>query len=103
MSKKLVFWLGGIAGLLVLAALAAPFFIPWDKLKDKAVAEASKSLGRELKVGAVKVSLFTGVRAQEISLANAKGPGFSRQPLFSVQDAKIDVSLESHRPAMAAA
>lgn len=92
---KWVLWLGGAGVLLGLLALIAPFFIPWDKLKDQATAYVSQSLGRELSIGAVDVSLFTGVHVKDIRLANAKGDGFSAQPLFSVADAKINVSFLS--------
>jgi AsmA protein len=94
-TKKLILIAGGVAALMGAAVLAAPFFIPWDKVKDQAVTEASKALSRELSVGAVEVGFFTGVRVRDIRLANAAGPGFSRQPLFSVADAKLNVSLLS--------
>lgn len=93
-TKKLLLIAGGAAALLGVAALAAPFFIPWDKVKDQVAAEASRALGRELSIGKVELSLFTGVTVRDIRLANA-GPGFSEQPLFSNAAAKLNVSLLS--------
>jgi uncharacterized protein involved in outer membrane biogenesis len=84
---------GGVAALAVVAGLVAPYFVPWDKLKDQAAAAASKSLGRKLSIGKVEVSLFSGVHVKDIRLDNA--PGFSKEPLFSNADAKVSFSILS--------
>jgi uncharacterized protein involved in outer membrane biogenesis len=81
----------GLAAFVFAAGLAAPYFVPWDKLKDQAAAAASQSLGRKLSIGKVEVGLFSGVHVKDISLANAAG--FSREPLFSNADAKVSFSL----------
>jgi hypothetical protein len=91
--KRWLLILGGIAVLLFLVALIAPFFIPWDKLKDQATAFASEKLGRQLSIEKVDVSLFTGVKLVNVQLAN--GQGFSKDPLFSNASAKLDLSLLS--------
>lgn len=85
---------GGIAAALGAAVLAAPFFVPWDKVKDQVVAQASKTLGRKLSIGAIEASLFSGVKVKDIRLENA-GEGFSKEPLFSNAEAKLSVSLLS--------
>lgn len=81
----------GLAAFFFVAGLVAPYFVPWNKLKDQAAAAASKSLGRKLSIGKVAVGLFSGVHVKDISLANAAG--FSREPLFSNADAKVSFSL----------
>jgi uncharacterized protein involved in outer membrane biogenesis len=93
--SRWLFISGGLALLLGVAVLAAPFLVPWNRVKDQLTATVSKTLGRELKVGGIEVGLFSGVHVKDISLANAAGPGFSRQPLFSVADAKLRISLLS--------
>jgi uncharacterized protein involved in outer membrane biogenesis len=85
---------GALLVLLGLATMVAPFFIPWGKVKDEAVAAGSKALGRELAIDKIEVSLFTGVHIRNLRLANAKG-GFSDQALFTNADAKVDVNLLS--------
>jgi AsmA protein len=90
-------WL--IRGVVVLAvlgvvAVVAPFFIPWNKLKDQATAFASEKLGRKLSIEKVEVSIFTGVKLVNVELAN--GRGFSKkEPLFKNASAKLDLSLLS--------
>ena len=84
---------GGVAVTLFLVAAIAPFFIPWDKLKDQATAFASEKLGRKLTIEKVEVSLFTGVKLVNVELAN--GRGFSKEPLFKNDSAKLDLSLLS--------
>jgi AsmA protein len=85
---------GALVLLLGLAAVVTPFFIPWDRLKGEATVAASQALGRELGIGPIEVSLFSGVHIKDLRLANAKG-GFSDQALFTNADAKVDVSLLS--------
>ncbi|HTA16767.1 MAG TPA: AsmA family protein, partial [bacterium] len=85
---------GALLAFLGLATMVAPFFIPWGKVKDEAVAAGSKALGRELAIDKIEVSLFTGVHIRNLRLANAKG-GFSDQALFTNADAKVDVNLLS--------
>jgi hypothetical protein len=92
-GKKWLKILGIGAGALLLLALAAPLFIPWDKLKDQATAFASQKLGRKLTIEKVEVSLFTGVHLVNVSLAN--GQGFGKEPLFSNADAKVNLSFLS--------
>lgn len=85
---------GALLVLLALATMVAPFFIPWDKIKDEAVAAGSRALGRELAIDKIEVSLFSGVHIRNLRLANATG-GFSEQALFTNADAKVDVNLLS--------
>jgi len=75
----------------MLAALLALRCFPWTRLKNEAAAAGSRALGRELSIGSVDVGLFSGLRVQDITIANA--PGFGAQPLFSAPEARVDVSL----------
>ncbi|HTB21967.1 MAG TPA: AsmA family protein [bacterium] len=96
-TRRIPRWLlvlGSLALLLGLTTMVAPFFIPWGKLKDEAVAAGSKALGRQLGIDQIEVSLFSGVHIKNLRLANANG-GFSDQALFTNDDAKVDVSLLS--------
>jgi uncharacterized protein involved in outer membrane biogenesis len=83
----------GLAALLVVAALVAPMFVNWDKLKDEAAAKVSASLGRKLSIGKASFSIFSGVTLNDISLAN--GAGFSKEPLFENASATVSYSLLS--------
>jgi hypothetical protein len=96
-ARRIPRWLlvlGSLALLLGLTTMVAPFFIPWDKLKDEAVSAGSKFLGRPLGIDQIEVSLFSGVHIKNLRLANAQG-GFSDQALFTNDDAKVDVNLLS--------
>jgi uncharacterized protein involved in outer membrane biogenesis len=90
---KLAMALLGLGALVFVAALVAPMFVNWDKLKDEAAAKVSASLGRKLSIGKASFSIFSGVTLSDISLAN--GAGFSKEPLFENASATVSYSLLS--------
>jgi len=90
---KLAMAVLGLGALVFVAALVAPMFVNWDKLKDEAAAKVSASLGRKLSIGKASFSIFSGVTLSDISLAN--GAGFSKQPLFENASATVSYSLLS--------
>jgi AsmA protein len=92
MSRKLLYILGSIAALLVLAVLAVPYFVDAEKFRPKVESEARKALGREVKVGTLEISLLSGgVVANEVSIAD--DPAFSRQPFLQAKELRIGVEL----------
>ena len=58
--KILAFTAGAIILVLFLAGLALAFLVPWDKVKDKLIAESSAMLNREVKIEKLEFSLFKG-------------------------------------------
>ncbi len=89
--KKLVLVAAGLVVLFFLAALIAPMFIPWEKVRVEACKTLSTQLKHEVKVDSVSFSIFSGVRLKNVRVGNAAG--FSADPLFSNQDAQVKYSL----------
>lgn len=52
--------LGGFLAVVLLAVIAVKLFLPADKVRDMALAQARERLGRDVSVGEVAVSLRGG-------------------------------------------
>ena len=62
---------GIVIGVLILIVIAIPFFIDANTFKPKLESELSDALGRQVKVGNLSLSLFSGsVAADNISIAD---------------------------------
>ena len=57
--KKILYGVGGVVGLVVVAAVAAPFFVDLNSFKPQIAAEVKKATGRELRLdGAISLSIL---------------------------------------------
>ncbi|MBI3516098.1 MAG: AsmA family protein [Proteobacteria bacterium] len=91
--KKLLIGLAAVVVLIVAVAVAAPFFIPVDTIRDKVIAGVKTATGRDLKIaGPVKVSVFPvlGVEASQVSFSNA--PGASAPEMAQI--GKLEIALK---------
>jgi len=92
--KKVLKWVGIVVGalviLLIIAAIALPYFIPLDKIKDMAAQKASEAIHREVKIGKVSFNIFTGIELKDLSVSNR--PGFSKEPFLSA--GKIELKYD---------
>lgn len=84
--------LGIIVVLLIAVALALPFLIDANQFRPTLENRMSASLGREVKVGDLKVSLFSGgVTASDLSIAD--DPAFSKTPFLRAQSLNVGVEM----------
>ncbi len=67
----------GLVLLLLIIGTALAFFVPWDKVKDAAVVEASKQLNREVRIEKLDFNIFKGIGIRGFYVGNRKGEGFS--------------------------
>jgi len=58
--KKVLAILGVIVAVLVILALAVPFFINVDQFRPRVEGQLSSSLGRQVHIGKLSLSLLTG-------------------------------------------
>jgi hypothetical protein len=83
--KKALKWVGIVLGvlviLLIIAAIAIPYFLPLDKIKDMAAQKASEAIHRQVKIGKVSFNIFKGIELKDLSVSNR--PGFSKEPFLS--------------------
>lgn len=77
---------------LLLVLISLPFLIDANQFRPLLVSELSQTLGREVKVGDLKLSpLSGGVSAADLSIAD--DPAFSRAPFVSAKSMKVGVDV----------
>jgi uncharacterized protein involved in outer membrane biogenesis len=92
--KKVLWVVGGLIGLLIVVALAAPFFIDLNDYKAEIAAEAKKATGRDLAIdGDISLSILPspGVTVSGIRFGNA--PGGSTPDMATLESARVKVAL----------
>ena len=90
--KRFLKILGLVIAILVVIAIAVPFFIDANTFRPKLESELSDALGRQVKVGNLSLSLLSGsVKADNISIAD--DPQFSKSPFIEANDLKVGVEM----------
>ncbi len=93
-KKRFGFWriLAIVVVLLILAVVALPFLLDANQFRPKLESEIGGAIGREVKIGDLKLSLFSGgVAADDISIAD--DPAFSRSPFVHAKSLRVGVEL----------
>src|SRR5260370_18573781 len=83
---------GIVVVVLLLILVSLPFLIDANQFRPLLVSQLSQTLGREVKVGDLKLSILSGgVSAADLSIAD--DPSFSRAPFVSAKSMKVAVDL----------
>jgi AsmA protein len=89
---KILKIVGIVVAVLIVIAIAVPFFIDANSFRPKLESELTSALGRQVKVGNLSLSLFSGsVQAQEISIAD--DPKFSTNPFIKAKSLGVGVEM----------
>ena len=91
MKRPLRYVILAIVALLVLC-LALPFFIDANQFRPTVETELSTVLQRQVKIGNLKFSLFSGSLTAD-NLAVADDPAFSHSPFLTAQSFRVGVEL----------
>ena len=90
--KRALRWLAVVVALLLLVALALPFLIDANQFRPRLEAALSQALAREVRLGGLKLSIFSGgVAAADLSIAD--DPSFSKAPFIQAKSLKVGVEL----------
>jgi AsmA protein len=90
--KRILKILAIIVGILVVIAIAIPFFVDANTFRPTLESELTEALGRQVKVGNLSLSLFAGaVKADDISIAD--DPEFSKSPFVEAKSFQVGVEL----------
>ena len=90
--RRIVRWAGIVVALLLLVLLSAPFWIDANDFRPMLETDLSKALGREVKLGDLKLAVFSGaVTANDLSVAD--DPIFNRTPFVRAKSLKLGIEL----------
>ena len=91
-SVKFLKIIGIVLAVIILAALALPFFINANQFRPVLEERLTAALGREVKIGDLKLSVFSGgASASDITIAD--DPAFSKEPFLRAKDLAVGVEL----------
>ncbi len=83
---------GIVLAALIVVAIALPFFIDANQFRPRLETELSGALGRSVKLGDLKLSLWSGaVKAANLSISD--DPAFSMNPFLMAQSLSVGVDL----------
>src|SRR5450432_4239141 len=81
-----------VAGVLIVLILGLPYLVDANSFRPKLESELTSTLGREVKVGNLSLSILTGsVSAEDLSIAD--DPSFSKDPFVHAKSLKVGVEL----------
>ncbi|HKF23700.1 MAG TPA: AsmA family protein [Candidatus Angelobacter sp.] len=90
--RRLLLIGGIILGVLVLAAVALPFFISVDHFRPELEQKLSAALNRQVRIGKLDASILSGgATASDISIAD--DPAFNKGPFLQASAVKVGVRL----------
>jgi len=91
--KRILKIIGILIALLIATALVLPFVIDANQFRPRLESELTQALGREVKLGDLKLSLFSGgVGASDLSVAD--DPAFSKQAFLTAKALNVGVELQ---------
>ena len=90
--KRILKIIAIVVAVLIVIAIAIPFFVDANTFRPKLETELTDALGRQVKVGNLSLSLLSGsVSADDISIAD--DPAFSKSPFVQAKSFKVGVEL----------
>ena len=92
-SKKLLFVLGGVAGLIVILLVAIPLLIDVNRYRGLIEGKAQEALGREVRLGEMKLSLLPSVAVRIDDLAIGALPEEGGGDLLTARRVRVGVQL----------
>jgi AsmA protein len=91
-ARLILIAVGAVLALIVLAAVCVPLFLNTDSFKAKIESTLTKSLGRQVTIGKVNLSVLSGSLVAENAVV-ADDPRFSTQPFIQADTVKIGVEI----------
>ena len=90
--KRILKILAIVVGVLIVIAIAIPFFIDANTFRPTLESDLTTALGRQVKVGNLSLSLLSGsVSADDISIAD--DPAFSKSAFVQAKSLKVGVEM----------
>jgi len=84
---------GSLAALAVLAAIVLPYVLNLERYRTLLASRASRALGREVRVGALRVSFWPGIGAEAQGIRVSGAPGFGADPFLTADSLRVRLQL----------
>jgi len=92
MKRKGLIVLGVVVALVLVLLAIVPLIFDANRYRPDIESRLSKSLGRTVKIGSLKLSIFSGgISASDITIAD--DPAFSQQPFVQAKELNVGVEL----------
>jgi AsmA protein len=91
--KWLGIGIGGLVLLLVLAALVLPSVINLERYRSALANRAGRALGREVTLGDLRFSLWSGLGAEARTIRISQAPGHGTDPFLTADALRVQVQL----------
>lgn len=90
--KRALKWIAIIIAILIAVTIALPFVIDVNTFRPRIESELSSALGRDVTVGNLKLSLWSGSLAAD-NIAIADDPSFSKSPFVKADALNVGVNV----------
>ena len=94
---RMIKWVGiGIGGFLLLALLAVallPPLVNLERYRTLLAQRVGRTLGRDVTLGALRVSFWGGIGAEAASIRVGQAPGFGAEPFLTADALRVRVQL----------
>ena len=91
--RRLSIFLGGLALLIILFLVLLPSLINLERYRGIIAEQVGKALGRRVSVGAIRLTLLTGLGAEMAEVQIAEDPLFGDHPFITANTLKVRVKL----------
>ncbi|MGZ4814197.1 MAG: AsmA family protein [Terriglobales bacterium] len=92
MKNKGLWVLGILIAVVLVIVVLLPLIFDANRYRPEIESRLTKSLGRPVKIGSLKLSLFSGgITAHDITIAD--DPAFSREPFVTAKSLEVGVAL----------
>src|ERR1700760_2104822 len=92
MNKRVLKIVGIVVAVIWVILIAIPLFVNVETFRPKIEASLTEAMGREVKLGKMSLSIFSGnLSVHDISIAD--DPPFSKAPFLTAKSLKIGVEM----------
>jgi len=91
--RRLLWIVGAILGVLVLAVLALPYLVSLDALRERVVEKAEAALHRKVEVGKVRLQILTGLGAGVEKVVVHNQQGWESPALLTADEVSVKVAF----------
>src|SRR5436190_21902166 len=90
--KRVIKWIAIIIAILIVVAVALPFLIDVNTFRPRIESELTNALGRNVTVGNLKLSLWSGSLAAD-NIAIADDPAYGNAPFVKAEALNVGVNM----------